>query len=168
MIIYRKLELNEAQVFWNMLNALDNETNYMMYEPGEREEKAKELQPIKSLIESASTDHDFLLIAEVDDKIIGYISAERGEPNRINHTAYIVLGIRDGHRGQGIGKEFFRRLDTWALNNGITRLELTVMCSNAPAKYLYEKNGFVIEGVKKYSMLVNGQYEDEYYMAKLF
>ena len=36
------------------------------------------------------------------------------------------------------------------------------------AKHLYEKNGFEIEGIKKKSMLVDGVYVDEFYMAKLY
>jgi len=43
----------------------------------------------------------------------------------------------------------------------------TVMCINDAAKHLYEKNGFAVEGIKKNSMIVDGTYADEYYMAKL-
>jgi RimJ/RimL family protein N-acetyltransferase len=50
----------------------------------------------------------------------------------------------------------------------VTRLELTVMCKNYAAKHLYEKRGFVVEGVKVQSMLVDDEYMDEYYMSKLF
>ena len=42
------------------------------------------------------------------------------------------------------------------------------MCPNVIAKHLYEKNGFEIEGIKKKSMLVDGVYVDEFYMAKLY
>lgn len=49
-----------------------------------------------------------------------------------------------------------------------TRLELTVRCDNEPAIHLYRKNGFVVEGVKKHTMRVNGEYVDEYTMAKLY
>jgi RimJ/RimL family protein N-acetyltransferase len=35
-------------------------------------------------------------------------------------------------------------------------------------KHLYEKNGFVIEGIKKNSMLVDREYVDEYFMAKIY
>jgi len=42
------------------------------------------------------------------------------------------------------------------------------MCPNTIARHLYEKNGFIIEGVKKNAMLVNKEYVDEYYMAKLY
>ena len=33
---YRKLSLDDAEKFWNLMNQLDYETKYMLYEPGER------------------------------------------------------------------------------------------------------------------------------------
>lgn len=166
-IIYRKLRVEEAKKFWEMKNELDKETKFMMYEPGEREEKAMNLQEIKSGIQNAIEDQDFLIVAEWKEQIVGYLSAERGIPNRIKHTAYVVTGIREGYRGRGIGKELFKRLDLWARENQVTRLELTVICNNSIAKSLYEKNGFVVEGVKKNSMIIDGEYVDEFYMAKI-
>lgn len=62
---------------------------------------------------------------------------------------------------------FFEKLDKWAIANGIIRLELTVECCNKAAKHLYEKNGFLIEGIREKSMLVNGTFINEYYMAKI-
>ena len=44
--------------------------------------------------------------------------------------------------------------------------ELTVRKENKAAVHLYEKSGFVIEGLRKNSMRVGGVYADEYYMAK--
>ncbi|MBS6558733.1 MAG: GNAT family N-acetyltransferase [Clostridiales bacterium] len=167
-MIYRKLRVEEAQKFWDMMNELDKETKFMMYEVGEREEKTVNLQALECQIQNSIEDNDFLLIAEVEGEIVGYLSAERGVPNRIKHTAYVVTGVREKYRGCGIGKELFQRLDSWAKENDVTRLELTVICNNIIAKKLYEKNGFVVEGIKKNSMIIDGQYVDEFYMAKLF
>ena len=36
MILFRALSIEEMDYFWNLLNTLDIETNYMMYEPKER------------------------------------------------------------------------------------------------------------------------------------
>jgi RimJ/RimL family protein N-acetyltransferase len=58
-------------------------------------------------------------------------------------------------------------LEDWSREKGIHRLELTVMAHNTNAIGLYQKVGFQIEGTKKGSLFVDGQYVDEYYMAKL-
>lgn len=161
---YRTLSKIDAERFWEMMNQLDHETKYMLYEPGER---TKNIPRIESFIQNSVEGEDFLLVAETDNRIVGYISAEKGGLNRIAHSAYIVVGILMDYRGKGIGTEFFRRLNLWAEEKNITRLELTVICENEVAKRLYENNGFEIEGIKRKSVLVDGNYLDEFYMAKI-
>lgn len=92
----------------------------------------------------------------------------KGEYKRIKHTGYIVVGIREKYRGNGIGSKLFSELDIWAIENNITRLELSVICSNTIAKHLYEKNGFKVEGIKKNAMIIDGKYVDEFFMAKIY
>ena len=161
---YRKLSKTDAESFWEMMNQLDYETKYMLYEPGER---TKNIAKIESIIQNSKEGENFLLIAEADNKIVGYISAEKGALRRISHSAYIVVGILADYRGKGIGTEFFRRLDIWAEEKNVTRLELTVICENEIAKHLYESNGFTIEGIKRKSVFVEGNYLDEFYMSKI-
>ena len=64
---------------------------------------------IESIIRDSVEGHDFLLVAETDNKLIGYISAQKGRMNRIAHSAYIVVGILTDYRGKGIGTKFFKR-----------------------------------------------------------
>lgn len=167
-MLIRPIENNDVQDFYNMLCRLDAETEYMLLEAGEREAKTKDLSRLTALIAATIEGDDMLLVAVSDSsEIIGFIWAQRGTANRTLHTAYIVVGIREGYRGQGIGTEFFRRLDEWAMAKGIIRLELTVVAGNDIAKHLYEKSGFVVEGVRAKSMKINGRLTDEYYMAKI-
>lgn len=161
---YRKLSVDEAEQFWNLMNQLDYETKYMLYEPGER---TKDLPQIKSFIRDSVEGEDFLLVAETDHRLVGYISAQKGRLNRIAHSAYIVVGILMNYRSKGIGTEFFKRLNDWAEEKEVTRLELTVICENEVAKHLYANSGFQIEGIKRKSVCVDGEYLDEYYMARI-
>lgn len=161
---YRKLSVDEAEQFWNLMNQLDYETKYMLYEPGER---TKDLPQIESFIRDSVEGEDFLLVAETDHRLVGYISAQKGRLNRIAHSAYIVVGILMDYRSKGIGTEFFKRLNEWAEEKKVTRLELTVICENEVAKHLYANSGFQIEGIKRKSVCVDGEYLDEYYMARI-
>ncbi len=165
MINFVKVKLEDAEALWHMMNNLDYETKYMLFEAGERK---KDFSIIKSRIENVLKYNDFLCLAKDGDKIAGYISAEKGKLKRIEHTAYIVVGVLKEYTDKKIGSEFFKRLDLWAKENHIKRLELTVVCENDIAKHLYEKNGFKIEGIKKKSMYIDKKYVDEYYMAKIF
>src|SRR5690606_21347965 len=105
--------------------------------------------------------------AEDADGIVGYMFAMGEGVRRKRHSAYIALGIAEGQRGKGIGTELFRALDSWAALISLHRLELTVMETNAAGLALYKKAGFEVEGTKRDSLLINGQFVNEYYMAKI-
>lgn len=167
-MVIRDIAETDIEKFYYMLCKLDEETKYMMYEPGERQKRTSNLDKLSTTIKKAVLDNDFLMISENDKKdIIGYIWAERGRLNRIMHTAYVVVGIRKSYQKKGIGTEFFKLLDIWSKENNIKRLELTVECANVIAIELYKKSGFNVEGIRKNSMQLDGQFVDEYYMGKI-
>lgn len=163
-IIFRNVEKLDTEPLWNMMNALDYETKFMLFEPGER---VKNLARLQGSIDNAVDGNDLCFIAMDNNEIVGYIVAQVGAVRRIKHSAYIVVGIREKYRNKGIGTEFFNKLNQWAEEKKIVRLELTVVCNNEIALNLYKKKGFEIEGIKRKSMYIDGKYVDEYYMAKL-
>ena len=111
MITFKALRIEEIERFWNLLNALDSETNYMMYEPKERAQRTN-IQELSADIQSnVINGNDFLQIAAEGDQIVGYIRAERGKFRRNFHTAYIVVGVLRDYSGKGIGTAFFKNVD---------------------------------------------------------
>ena len=57
-------------------------------------------------------------------------------------------------------------LEKEALKKGITRFELDVSTKNKIAINLYEKMGFLIQGERKNSYLIDGNFDNDYIMAK--
>ncbi len=160
----RKIKLKDAKSFLYMLKQLDNETTYMMYEPDERSTSVEEM---KSTIQNVYSSGSLMLVAEENGSLVGFLSAERGFANKVKHSAYVVIGLLKSYREKKIGTKLFEELIKWALENSLTRLELTVMTNNEAAICLYKKMGFKIEGLKEKSLFVDGKYIDEYYMSKL-
>lgn len=165
MMYIRRSKIEDANKMLKMLLELDKETKFMLLEPGER---STNITGIEAMINASINGDNLLLAAEDEGEIVGFLSAQRGGARKIKHTAYIVVGIRQDYRNQGIGGQLFSKLDEWAKESNVSRLELTVMCPNKAAKHLYEKNGFVVEGVKRNSIFMDGSYIDEYYMGKVF
>ncbi len=163
----RKIRTEDAEKFFEMCCQIDEETSFMMYESGERRQRVRDIGNLKQNIDKSIAGVDFVLVAEDEAELVGFMSAQRGEYNRILHSAYIVAGIKKAYQGRGIGREFFALLDDWARENDIIRLELTVECTNVNAISLYEKFGFKKEGLREKSMKVDGVFVDEYYMAKI-
>ncbi|MBA7581307.1 GNAT family N-acetyltransferase [Candidatus Atribacteria bacterium 1244-E10-H5-B2] len=163
MVLVRNIREDDAEKFLSMLIQLDNETKLMLYEP---EERKRDIDKMRLMIKEAHPS-SFIYVVEDDGKLVGFLSAKRGHVNRIKHRAYIVIGIMKSYTGKGIGKRLFNELDNWTVSNGVTRLELTVMKHNERAINLYKKIGYKVEGVREKSVVIDGDYIDEYYMAKI-
>ena len=163
-MIIRNIETKDSEKFSNMLKQLDNETNNMMFEPGERKSN---IEGTNSMIRTIHDSRSLLLVVEDDEEIVGFLLSQRKSIKRIGHSAYIVIGLLKDYRGKKIGLKLFEELEKWALNYNVTRLELTVMQHNKSAIKLYEKVGFKIEGLKENSLIIDGKYVNEYYMGKI-
>lgn len=140
-------------------------SNFMLFEPGERKLSANQLKERIKAMENEKT--SAILLAEMDNELLGYLFIIGNSPERVRHAAYLAIGISGKNRGTGVGTKLFERLEDWAKETKISRLELTVMIHNRAGLGLYQKSGFKIEGIKKNSLMMDGEYIDEYYMAKL-
>lgn len=161
----REIRIADAKKFLELRKNLDTESKFMMLEPDERKTTIEEEEKyIEDVIKNKLS---LILVSEINNQLVGYLSAHREKFTRMRHSAYIVTGIVKNYTGQGIGTKLFVELENWCKSNDIHRLELTVMCHNLAAVALYKKMGFEIEGTKKHSLCIERQYVDEYYMAKL-
>lgn len=162
---FRTITLDDVDAIWELQNKLDSETIFMLYEPGERK---KDLGPTEEMIRPVVEGFDFLEVAEEEGQLVGYLSARRGRVLRTQHSVYVCMGVLKAFQNHGIGSTFFDHLDTWAIENGVKRMELVVMAPNESAIHLYKKAGFTVEGILRYAVVVDGKFIDEYTMAKLF
>ena len=165
MVNIREIREDDAASFRNLLTRVDEETQFMLLEPGERQITVEDQrQRIKTIL---SRDNQTILVAENDNDLIGYLAAIGGDFKRNRHRVHIVIDILQAFIGQKIGTKLFTELEKWTRHHAVHRLELTVMVHNERAIRLYKKMGFEIEGTKKHSLVISGSYVDEYYMAKL-
>lgn len=164
-MVIREIELTDVENFTRIIQQVEADSEYMLMEPGERQATPEQhWQRIELMKKSGNST---IFVAEDGGALVGYMFAIGGTARRNKHSAYLVVGILKDYRGQGIGTKLFEKLDRWAVEHEIHRLELTVVTRNEAGAALYKKMGFGIEGTKKHSLLIAGEYVDEYYMAKL-
>lgn len=163
--LIRRIQEQDASAFLSMLKRLDEETNFMMYEPGERQTTIEQQE---ELIRGwNSNPGELVLVCEVGQDIAGYVALKQGQYRRNSHCAYLVIGVSQAYAGMGIGKRLMQAAESWACENHLRRLELTVMTHNIRAVRLYKQVGFVVEGIRRQAMRVGARYVDEYYMGKM-
>lgn len=107
------------------------------------------------------------LAAVIDGKVIGAAGLTRLE-NRRSHVGTIGMAVHDAFAGRGAGGALMAALlevaDRWM---GLRRVELTVYADNARAIGLYERFGFVREGLHREFALRDGALADALAMARL-
>jgi RimJ/RimL family protein N-acetyltransferase len=163
-MLIRPIEVRDAENFIDLLKIID-ESGFMMYVPGERKITVeKQSNIIEGLL---SEEKSIIFVAEAERKLAGYIAASGGNLKRNRHSAYLVLGVSEQHQGNGIATELFHHIFEWAKEVGISRLGLTVIKDNTKATHLYKKMGFILEGEKVHSLMINGEPVNEYYLYKL-
>jgi RimJ/RimL family protein N-acetyltransferase len=80
---------------------------------------------------------------------------------------HIMIGTTE-NRGKGAGTFAVREMVRHGFNNlNLRRIELGVLASHAHALAVYEKVGFVREGVKRQAVYKNGTYVDLIMMGLL-
>ncbi|WP_285765621.1 GNAT family N-acetyltransferase [Peribacillus sp. SI8-4] len=160
----RKASSQDAEALAALFNHVED-SGYMLFNPGER--KATGIQMEKQLEQIEKYPHSVFLVAASGHDLHGYLLLAGNGLERTRHSAKIVIGIREGDRGKGIGASLFQEMEAFARMNRIRRLELSVIANNAQARSLYAKMGFEQEGVKRESLYFDGKYHDEYFLSKL-
>ncbi|MFD9396091.1 GNAT family N-acetyltransferase [Streptomyces sp. NPDC060000] len=108
------------------------------------------------------------LVAELDGRVIGYVRLALPTSLACNaHVRQIQgLAVLDEGRGRGVGRALIRAALEEARRQGARRITLRVLGHNAPARRLYESEGFVVEGVLPEEFLLGGEYVDDVFMGR--
>lgn len=146
---------------------LDEQTDLMLLEPGERGKTDSALRRRLATQEEAG---GFDLVAPDGadpSRFVGWLSVEVLPDARARHSRYVVIGVDQDASGRGVGSELMRRGLEEAGHRGLRRLELTVMTDNHRAIGLYLRHGFLVEGLRRQAVLRAGRPVDEYHMGLL-
>jgi RimJ/RimL family protein N-acetyltransferase len=104
-------------------------------------------------------------VAHRAGEVIGWCDIRRHALPAFAHRGSVGMGVVAEWRRRGIG---FRLLDAAldaAFRQGFARVELEVRTDNARAIALYDKIGFVREGILRDSFFIEGEYFDAIAMA---
>jgi ribosomal protein S18 acetylase RimI-like enzyme len=99
-------------------------------------------------------------VALVEEKVVGWCDALRIDRPIRAHTGVLGIGVLAEFRGRGIGTALLRETLQKARASGLARIELSVREGNARVVGLYERFGFVQEGVQRKAIRMDGKYEN--------
>lgn len=161
----RPIEINDAKDI-NELRRMPGVFENILGTPAER------VAVSESYIASMdSNSHQFVAVSKDNDgneRVIGTAGLSVSDNVRRRHSGAIGIMIHKDYQDAGVGTALMSALldmsDNWLM---LVRLELTVFADNKRAIHLYEKMGFVREGLLKMSAVRGGEYTDELAMARI-
>ncbi|MDQ3689088.1 MAG: GNAT family N-acetyltransferase [Chloroflexota bacterium] len=105
------------------------------------------------------------LVAESDADVIGnvLVSVDRGRATE--HIGVLSICVAADWRNVGIGSELVAGAQAWARERGLRKISLGVFPDNERAIAVYERHGFVHEGIRRQQYRSGDEYRDEVLMA---
>lgn len=158
-VTIREANDDDAAAIEDIVNCVALEKYYIVPERSREDwdEAIKEIKGRRGLI----------IVAQVDEKIVGMAHLVRGRLKKIRHIGFLGISILNGFRGIGIGTAMMNYILEWAEKQGeLEKVSLTVFSTNRAAINLYRKFGFKVEGTSKKQYKIEGRYIDEITMGK--
>ncbi|MGB6129202.1 MAG: GNAT family protein [Psychrilyobacter sp.] len=155
---------SESEKILHYVNHVAGETDFLTFGKGEY---PLDSNGIKNSIENlSSSKNSIMLIAELDNKIIGLASIKGYDKVRMDHVGDLGITIMKDYWGQGIGKQIVDFLLKWAKNNEfLYKVNLKVRHDNLKAIKIYKDFGFNKEGILLDDFKVNKVYYNHILMG---
>ncbi|MEQ0564155.1 GNAT family N-acetyltransferase [Amycolatopsis sp. NEAU-NG30] len=109
-----------------------------------------------------------VLVAEHDGVVAGYVRLDEGFGIPA-HRHVLVLGglaVAPDRQGQGIARQLVDAAVAEARQRGARKVTLRVLGHNTAARRVYERCGFVVEGVLRGEFRIGGADVDDVLMAR--
>lgn len=165
-IAVRSLDAGDAETFLEFRARLPYESSHTMQYVGK---KLPTLDEIKERIEEARADQVTLDVGAFHgDKLIGFINFRMPNPDHLwqKHLGRFGMMVLKDYWGLGIGKKLLSVIEPHALSSGIQKIEAEVRVANERGVNLYKNSGYEIEGKRKKAVRIDGEWGDEYFIAK--
>ncbi|PSR28704.1 MAG: N-acetyltransferase [Sulfobacillus benefaciens] len=107
-----------------------------------------------------------VIVALVNNRIIGTLEAIRGTFRKNRHVATMGMALRKEYRGSTRGSGLLATLDQWSRQEDVKKIAISVFESNKTAIHFYQRYGFFIEGSRPNQFNIAGKMVAEVFMAK--
>lgn len=166
-VIIRQGQIEDAEAMLTIERDVITESNYLITVEEEFDKTlAEQRQWLQNMLENK---RETVLVAEVNNEVVGWIVFYAQNKERLSHTGSLVMMVNQMYRSNGIGKLLLQELLDWSEKNPfIEKVSLGVISTNHKAINLYKHMGFSEEGRKiKEFKIDESEYADDVLLYKL-
>lgn len=163
----RRARVGDAVSWLHFLQALDQDTGFMLYQPGERPHNPARCEDAIRRID-AVRGAMLLLVWNAAGEVVGYVKGDILPLERKAHVMSVSCALLSPYRGD-TGKAFLRYfLDEVEREGVVKRLEAVVMATNVRMMVVALSLGLSVEGIRRNAVRTPEGMLDEYVIVKLF
>jgi ribosomal protein S18 acetylase RimI-like enzyme len=155
------LQPSHFDALWQVFDCVAREKHYLA------SQHAPEPAVMRGYLQAYVDHAQPYYVALVDGQVSGWCSIQPVHGQARAHVGMLGMGLLPIVRGQGIGRRLMQAAVNAALAYGFTRIELSVRADNIRAIALYERMGFVHDGLLRDAFCVDNMYFDLHTMALL-
>jgi predicted acetyltransferase len=164
--ILRSFQAADAEALQHFLSLSAFETQHTLRYKEENLPICKLLEKINFSIESNTS----LNLGVFDSgKLIAQLMFRIALPEHpwMKHVGEFGMTVLRDYWNQGIGTALLLKMENFAKEVGVTRVEAKVRTKNDRGLNLYRKAGYHVEGTRKNAVLIDEVFQDEFFIAKL-
>jgi RimJ/RimL family protein N-acetyltransferase len=161
--VVRHAEPRDATALVELAQAVAGEPEAWLIAEGGWRSPGEERRYLRAIRRSP---HAAVFVAEEGEELLGRLSISRDPHPASRHVADLGLLVAKPHRRRGIGRALMAAAEEWALENGITKIELHVFPHNEAAIALYQSLSYEQEGLRRRHYRRGGELVDAILMAK--
>lgn len=148
---------DDAEGIVRYIAQVAGESDFLTFGPGEF--KVTPEQERSYLEQMGAQENCLFIIAEDGPEIVGILGFSANTKPRTRHTGEFGMTVRRDRWGKGVGTRLIEYMIAWARESGIVRkINLRVREDNERGIRLYERMGFVREGVITRDFYVDGRF----------
>ncbi len=159
--VVRPARPTDARPLAELFAAVRAEGRYLVTPPGVRSE-SHEAYFIRELVRSADS---LVLIAESDGAVVGNVMVLPEQSRVQDHVGTLSICVAADWRDAGLGSALVAAALEWSVGRGLVKVQLSVFPDNARAIAVYDRAGFVTEGLRRRQFRSDVGFRDELLMA---
>lgn len=164
-ITLRVAGCQDAEEIINVINTNAPDRSYVLMEY-----YCTKSDSVKNYICSMDFEKNLLIVAATDNSVVGALSGIQMDCGRSQQTAHILnigLHIIPEYRGLGIGSRMLDYAIDWAKERKFKKLEANIFTTNKRSLHLFDRAGFIEEGMRHKRIRIGNQYIDEVLVGKI-
>ena len=159
----REVKVSDVKDVLEYMTKVNTESKNLSREPEEWTMTEEDEESFLKRVESSSS--EYMLTAWDKDVLVSVCGFHGSSLKRLNHRVNLGMSVLKKYYGMGIGSLLMELLVDGARDYGKKKVELEVRIDNLAAIHIYEKVGFIKEGIKRDAFYVDGKYVDLLLMA---